>query len=79
MENRKYFKYGSRPIYSEEKPKGIVRFYAFQWDTGKFKEDFSYRGKIFHDLAGDREDLTKEEFDTYVKQKREEKGFEVED
>lgn len=79
MEERKYFKYGSRPIYSEEKPKGIVRYYAFQWETGQFKEDFSYDRKINFDFSGDRQDLTKEEFDSYVKQKREERGFEIED
>ena len=74
-----YYKYGLRPIYSEEKTKGVVRFYAFQWETGEFKEDFSYRRKISHDLAGEKEDLTKEEFDTYVKQLREESGFDVSD
>lgn len=39
----------------------------------------TYFSKINHDLSGDREDLTKEEFDTYVKQLREERGFEAED
>jgi len=74
-----YYKYGLRPIYSEENPKNVIRFYAFQWETGEFEEDFSYRRKINHDLAGDREDLTKEEFDIYVKQLREDRGFEAEE
>ena len=78
MDNRKYFKYGLRPIIEEKEDK-IRTYYAFQWETGEFKEDMTYFSKINHDLAGDREDLTKEEFDTYVKQLREERGFEIED
>lgn len=69
---KKYYKYGLRPIYSQEKPENIVRFYAFQWETGKFEEDFSYRRKIFHDLSGEAEEVKKEEFDAYVEELRKE-------
>jgi hypothetical protein len=37
----RYFIYGKRPVYSEETVKGVRRYYAFQWDTGEFKEDMS--------------------------------------
>lgn len=70
-----YYKYGLRPVYSEEKPEGVIRFYAFQWDTGAFLEDMSYFLKIYHDVSNEREDLSKEEFEAYVKKLKEERGL----
>jgi len=35
----------------------------------------TYSSKIFHDLSGDAVELTKEEFDAYVKKLKEEKGL----
>jgi hypothetical protein len=43
---KKYYKFGLRPIFSEEATNGIIRFYAFQWDTGSFKEDMTYLLKM---------------------------------
>jgi hypothetical protein len=68
--SKKYYKYAIRPVYSEEKPIDVVRFYAYQWDSGEFKEDFSYSRKIFHDLSGEAEEVTKQEFDNYVEELR---------
>ncbi|MBX7226141.1 MAG: hypothetical protein K1X55_08920 [Chitinophagales bacterium] len=72
---KKYYVYGERPIFSEEKPKGIVRYYAFQWNTGEFEEDIRYRLKLFHDTSGEGKEITKEEFDTYVKEIKDRKGL----
>jgi len=67
----KYYKSGLRPVYREiEKDYSI--FYAFQWDTGEFKEDMTYNHQIRMDPDGDVEELTKEEFDNYVEQLRKE-------
>ena len=67
MDKKKYYKYGLRPVFTEEKSKGIIRVYAFQWDTGEFKEDMTYFSKISFDFSGDKEDLSELEFDDYVK------------
>ncbi len=72
---KQYYKYGLRPIYSIENPKGVIRFYAFQWDTGEFKEDMTYLLKIYHDVSNDKEDLTKQEFDAYVLKLKKERGL----
>jgi len=66
-----YFKSGLRPVYQEiEKDHSI--FYAFQWDTGEFKENVRYNRQIRLDPDGDVEELTKEQFDAYVKDLRKE-------
>lgn len=72
---KKYYKYGLRPVYSEENPKGVVRFYAFQWELGEFKEDFSYRRKIYHDISGDLEELSEADFKDYVNTIKKERGL----
>jgi hypothetical protein len=69
-----YYKYGFRPVY-EEKEENYTTFYAFQWDTGEFKEDMTYFLKIYHDVSNEREDLTKQEFEAYVKKIKEERGL----
>ena len=69
-----YYKYGLRPVY-EEKEENYSTFYAFQWDTGEFKEDMTYFLKIYHDVSNEREDLTKQEFEAYVKKLKEERGL----
>ena len=74
----KYFKSGLRPVFQEIE-KEYDTYYAFQWDTGEFKEDMEYGDKIDFDPSGDVEELTKEEFDAYVKKLREDGGFEVND
>lgn len=73
--NRQYYRYGLRPVYKEEKKAGIPRYYAYEWATGEFKEDMSYLLKISNDLSGDAEEISKEEFDLYVKKLKEEKGL----
>ena len=70
-----YYKYGTRTIYSEEEPEGVVRYYAFQWETGDFEEDFSYRRKINHDLSGEKEELTETDFNLYVEKLKEERNL----
>lgn len=69
-----YYKYGLRPVY-EEKEEKYSTFYAFQWDTGEFKEDMTYLLKIYHDVSNDKEDLTKQEFDAYVLKLKKERGL----
>lgn len=71
---KKYYKYGLRPII-EEIDKEISTFYAFQWDTGEFKQDMTYASKIWYDPSGDREDLSEKEFNDYVKKIKKEKGL----
>lgn len=66
-----YYKYGLRPIYEVEYPANLRRYYAYHWETGDFKEDETYRRKIFHDLSGDAEEVSHEEFVEYVKGLRE--------
>lgn len=73
MNKKEFYKYGTRPIYSEENPKGIIRYYAYQWETGEFKEDMTYMRKIRFNFSGDKEDLTEEEFDAYVEKIRKKK------
>ena len=67
----KYYKSGLRPVRREINP-DYEAYFAFQWDTGKFKEDMTYMHQIYFDPSGDVEELTQEEFDAYVKQLREE-------
>ena len=78
MMEKKYYKSGFRPIIQEIN-KDYDIFYAFQWETGNFKKDMTYNHQINYDPDGDVEELTKSEFDVYVKQLREERGFEIED
>lgn len=66
-----YFKSGLRPIYREIYENYSI-FYAFQWETGLFKEDMTYNHQIRFDPDGDVEELTKEQFDTYVEELRQE-------
>ena len=73
--NKKYYIYGSRPVFMEEKKEGIRRYYAFQWENGEFKEDMSYFRKINNDLSGDSEEVTQEEFEDYVSKLKKDKGF----
>lgn len=70
----KYYKLGSRPIYEEIEPE-FSTFFAFQWETGKFKEDMTYASKISFDFSGDNEEITKEEFDRYVLKIKLERGL----
>jgi len=65
----KYYKSGLRPVYREiEKDYSI--YYAFQWAKGEFKEDMTYNHQIRFDPDGDVEELSREQFDTYVKKLR---------
>lgn len=70
-----YFTYGDRPVYKEEKVLGIPRYYAFQWETGEFKEDISYFRKITNDLSGDAEEVNESDFKKYVEKLKKEKGL----
>lgn len=65
----KYYIYGLKPIFMEENDE-IRTYFAFQWKTGEFVEDMRYYLKITHDLSGDAEEITKEEFDDYVAELR---------
>ena len=71
---KKYYKYGLRPIIEEIEPE-FSTFYAFQWDTGEFKEDMTYMRKIRFDFSGDREDMTESEFNVYVDKLKKEKDL----
>ena len=72
----KYYKSGLRPVFQEIEDE-FDTYYAFQWETGEFEENMEYGDKIDFDPDGDVEELTKEEFDTYVKQLREERGLDM--
>ena len=72
--NKKYYIYGKRPLIEEINDQ-FDTIYAFQWDTGEFKEDMSYTSKIMYDPSGDSEIVSKEEFEEYVEKLRKEKGF----
>ena len=72
--NKKYYKFGLRPIFSEQASNSIVRFFAFQWDTGGFKEDMTYLLKIYHVFLQNQK-LTKEAFEQYVEELKKEKGL----
>jgi len=69
---KKFYKYGLRPIFEEVEDR-YSTFYAFQFDTGEFKEDMTYASKIWSDFSGDKEDLTEEEFNMYVEELRRER------
>ena len=69
-----YYIYGERPIIEEVNDNYDV-YYAYQWDTGEFKEDMTYGTKVSNDPSGDLRKMTKEEFDTYVKNLKKEKGL----
>ncbi len=71
---KRYYIFGERPII-EEKEEKYSTFYAFQWATGEFKEDMSYMGKLFHDEYSEGKEITKEEFDSYVKEIKDRKGI----
>ena len=71
---KKYYKYGLRPII-EEVESEFSTFFAFQWDTGEFKEDMTYASKIWHDFSGDSEDMSESEFNTYVDELKKERGL----
>lgn len=71
---KKYYKYGLRPII-EEVNSEYSTFFVFQWETGKFKEDMTYASKIWFDTSGDKEDLTKAEFENYVNQLKKERNL----
>ncbi len=75
MSNKKFYKYGLRPVYSEESSKGIVRFYAYELETGEFKEDMTYMRKIVFDFSGDKEELSEQEFNTYIEKLKKERGL----
>lgn len=71
---KKFYKYGLRPIIEEIEPE-FSTFYAFQWETGEFKEDMTYASKIWFDSSGDKEDLTEAEFNIYVEKMKQERGL----
>lgn len=50
-------------------------YYAFQWETGDFKQDMRYFHEIKFDPSGDVEEVTKEAFDTYVEKLKTEKDL----
>ncbi|WP_299883588.1 hypothetical protein [uncultured Lacinutrix sp.] len=71
---KKYYKYGLRPIIEEVETE-YSTFYAFQWETGEFKEDMTYASKIWQDSSGDKEDLSESEFNEYVESIKKERGL----
>lgn len=78
MEDRKYYKCGLRPIIREIHS-DYEEYFSFQWETGEFKQDMTYLHQVYYDPAGDIEELTKSEFDVYVKELKEGFGFETEE
>lgn len=70
----KYYRCGLRPVIQEIEEE-FDTFYAFQWNTGEFKEDMEYNHEINFDPSGEVEEINKKEFDAYVEKIRKEKGF----
>lgn len=72
---KKYFKVGLRPVFYKQLNKESF-VYVFNWETGDFFDDFRYYKKIFSGLYADEtEEISKEEFDSYVKQLKKERGL----
>lgn len=69
---KRYFIVGRRPVIAEEES-GVNTVFSFNWKTGLFEKDSSYHSRVYVGIRMDEtEELAKEEFDTYVKQLREE-------
>ena len=71
---KQYYICGLRPVV-EEIEKEYKTYYAFQWDTGEFKEDMTYLRKISNDQSGETEKVSKEKFDDYVAKLKKERGI----
>ena len=71
---KKFYIYGVRPIF-EKVEENYSTFYAFQFDTGEFKEDMTYASKIWSDFSGDAKEFTEEEFNAYVRELKTERGL----
>ena len=71
----KYFKVGLRPVYyKEENDESFV--FVFNWENGKFEDDFTYYKKIFSGPEmDDVEELSEQEFNEYVTKLRQERNL----
>lgn len=77
----KYCIVSSRPVKGVVNSKGGVGVYAYNWDTGDFEINYDYMQRIYlGDVENaETEEVTEQEFETYVKKLRVESGFEDND
>lgn len=72
---KRFFKVGLRPVYFDEINNEEFVF-VFDWENGSFKDDFTYYKKIFSGpQMDDTEEITENEFNTYVEKLKKEIGI----
>ncbi len=72
---KRYFKVGLRPVYFEEINNEEFVF-VFDVNNGSFKEDFSYYKRLFFGpFMDETEELSEQEFNTYVEKLKKERGL----
>lgn len=67
IKNEKYCIVGLRPVKALKNPDGGLGIYAYNWDTKDFDRHPEYLSVIYFGSQDDVEEVTKEEFDQYVK------------
>jgi hypothetical protein len=72
---KRYFKVGLRPVYFEEINDEEFVF-VFDWNSGFFKDDFTYYKRLFSGPhMDDTNEMTESEFNTYVEKLRKERSL----
>lgn len=71
---KKFYKSGLRPVIREMFD-DYEMYYAYQWNSGEFKQDMTYMHQIYFNPSGEVEELSKEEFDRYVANLKKERGL----
>jgi hypothetical protein len=71
---KKFYKSGLRPVIREIFNDYEV-YYAYQWNSGEFKQDMTYMHQIYFDPSGEVEELSKEDFEKYVANLKKERGL----
>ena len=69
MLEQKYCKVGDRPVKGIRNNKGFG-IYVFNWESGSFDLNQDYLEKIYFGSMDDIEELTKQEFESYVEELR---------
>lgn len=71
---KKYYICGLRPVIVEVY-ETYRDYLAMNWETGIFEQNFRYSHQINFDPSGDVEEVSKQEFNTYVEKLKKEKGL----
>lgn len=70
VSKKKFYIIGVRPVYVEIEESN-EEIFSFDWNTGDFKEDFSYYGQIFHGPdTTETVEVTESEFNNQVEKLR---------